>query len=80
VTRSGGRRSESVRGLELVLRRVQKVMLSKETSKDAVLQGIQADDGTRTHGLLHGKSWRPFAPVRSRSPKPAVCGDFVERE
>jgi hypothetical protein len=29
--------------------------LSGETSEDAVLQGIQADDGTRTHDLLHGK-------------------------
>jgi hypothetical protein len=40
--------------------------LSGETSEDAVLQGIQADDGTRTHGLLHGNGalkFRPFAPV-----------------
>jgi hypothetical protein len=26
------------------------------------------------------KAGGPFAPVRSRSPKPAVCGDFDERE
>jgi hypothetical protein len=29
--------------------------------------GKKADDGTRTHGLLHGKGWRAFAPVRSGS-------------
>jgi hypothetical protein len=29
-------------------------LLSEETSEDAVLQDIQADDGIRTHGLLHG--------------------------
>jgi hypothetical protein len=30
-------------------------LLSEETSEDAVLQGIQADEGTRTLDLLHGK-------------------------
>jgi hypothetical protein len=35
-----------------------------------------ADDGTRTHDLLHGKSWRAFAPVRSCSLKPPVCSGF----
>jgi hypothetical protein len=33
------------------------------------LQGFGADDGTRTHDLLHGKCARPFAPVRARSLK-----------
>jgi hypothetical protein len=54
--------------------------LSGETSEDAVLQGIQADDGTRTHGLLHGKGWRAFAPVRLSSPKTVVCGGFEGSE
>ena len=36
----------------------------------------EADDGTRTHDLLHGKCSRPFAPVRGRSLKPPVCSDF----
>ena len=31
---------------------------------------LGADDGARTHDLLHGKSWRAFAPVRSGSLKP----------
>jgi hypothetical protein len=55
-------------------------LLSEETSKDAVLQGIQADDGTRTHDLLHGKCWRAFARVRPGAPKPAVCSDLDEGE
>jgi hypothetical protein len=37
---------------------------------------FRADDGTRTHDLLHGKCERPFAPVRSRSLKRPVCGGF----
>jgi hypothetical protein len=63
-----GQRLESVGRAELVSARAEGHLLSEETSKDAVLQGIQADDGTRTHGLLHGKCQRcsrPFAPVRS---------------
>ena len=42
-----------------------------------------ADDGTRTHDLLHGKCERPFAPVRVRSLKAPVCRASVhtaERE
>jgi hypothetical protein len=35
--------------------RVEVHLLSDETSKDGVLQGIQADEGTRTLDLLHGK-------------------------
>jgi hypothetical protein len=30
---------------------------------------LEADDGTRTHDLLHGKCEQPFAPVRDRSLK-----------
>jgi len=37
---------------------------------------LEADEGTRTLDLLHGKCWRPFAPVRTRSLKPAVCRGF----
>ncbi len=33
---------------------------------------LGADDGTRTHDLLHGKEWRAFAPVRVSSPKPVI--------
>jgi hypothetical protein len=40
----------------------------------------KADDGTRTHDLLHGKSERPFAAVRARSLKPAVCRGFHASE
>jgi hypothetical protein len=29
---------------------------------------LEADEGTRTLDLLHGKGARPFAPVRTRSP------------
>src|SRR5687767_9043786 len=32
---------------------------------------LEADDGTRTHDLLHGKCARPFAPVRACSLKPS---------
>jgi hypothetical protein len=38
----------------------------------------EADDGTRTHDLLHGKSWRAFAPVRARSLKARVSSGFFE--
>jgi hypothetical protein len=41
---------------------------------------FRADDGTRTHDLLHGKGWRAFAPVRARSPKRLVCSDFGRSE
>jgi hypothetical protein len=34
---------------------------------------FEADEGTRTLDLLHGKGWRAFAPVRSRSLKRPVC-------
>jgi hypothetical protein len=37
---------------------------------------LEADDGTRTHDLLHGKCSQPFAPIRARSLKPQVCSDF----
>src|SRR5215471_1773951 len=75
--RGGGRRFESVRGLNSSPSvRAEGHLLSEETPKDAVLQGTQADDGTRTHDLLHGKCRRAFAPVRSRSPKPDVCSGF----
>jgi hypothetical protein len=35
---------------------------------------FRADDGTRTHDLLHGKGWQAFAPVRVRALKPLVSG------
>jgi hypothetical protein len=41
---------------------------------------FRADDGTRTHDLLHGKCQRPFAPVRARSLKPALSGTSVQCE
>jgi hypothetical protein len=44
--------------------------------KPACAVFLEADDGTRTHDLLHGKGWRTFAPVRSCSPKPVVCSGF----
>jgi hypothetical protein len=40
----------------------------------------RADDGTRTHDLLHGKDWQAFAPVRLCSLKPLVCSEFEERK
>jgi hypothetical protein len=54
-----GRRFESAKGAQLVSPpRAEGHLLSKETSEDAVLQGIQADEGTRTLDLLHGKPCR----------------------
>jgi hypothetical protein len=41
---------------------------------------LEADDGTRTHDLLHGKCERPFAPVRTRSVKRLDCGTFPRIE
>jgi zinc-ribbon domain len=41
---------------------------------------LGADDGTRTHDLLHGKCERPSAPVRARSLKPKVYRDFRTSE
>jgi hypothetical protein len=41
---------------------------------------LEADDGTRTHDLLHGKCEQPFAPVRDRSLKAAVCTAFRPSE
>jgi hypothetical protein len=47
------------------------------TTKPGDLQALlRADDGTRTHDLLHGKCQRPVAPVRARSLKPPVCRSF----
>ncbi len=41
------------------------------TTKASDFRGfLEADDGTRTHDLLHGKGWQAFAPVRVSSPKP----------
>jgi hypothetical protein len=49
----------------------------KKKNKNPRFPGVLgADDGTRTHDLLHGKGWRVFASVRTRSPKPLVCSDF----
>jgi hypothetical protein len=42
--------------------------LTTQTTAPAVLQGsLRADDGTRTHDLLHGNYRRPFASVRACS-------------
>ena len=41
---------------------------------------LEADEGTRTFDLLHGKCERPFAPVRSRSLKRPVCRAFRTSE
>ncbi len=41
---------------------------------------LGADDGTRTHDLLHGKCERPFAPVRAGALKPPVCRAFPPTE
>ncbi len=49
------------------------LVISSDNKKCRFAAAFEADDGTRTHDLLHGKSWRAFAPVRSSSPKPAVC-------
>ena len=47
-----------------------------QTTDPADLQVLpKADEGTRTLDLLHGKCERPFAPVRARSLKTAVCSD-----
>jgi transposase len=58
--------------------------LTLKTTEPPGLRGFtRADDGTRTNDLLHGKGWRVFAPVRSRSLKAPVCSKFVrasERE
>jgi hypothetical protein len=43
-------------------------------------RSVEADDGIRTHDLLHGKCEQPFAPVRARSLKPAVCSAFLPSE
>jgi hypothetical protein len=40
---------------------------------------LEADAGTRTHDLLHGKCERPFAPVRARSLKPPIAGFLSAR-
>ena len=37
---------------------------------------VEADEGTRTLDLLHGKSTQTFAPVRSRSLKRPICRAF----
>jgi hypothetical protein len=37
---------------------------------------LEADEGTRTLDLLHGKGWCAFAPVCAGSPKPSVCSGF----
>jgi hypothetical protein len=54
--------------------------LSEKHKTPDLRRFLGADDGTRTHDLLHGKCWRPFAPVRSGAPKPAVCSDLDEGE
>jgi hypothetical protein len=41
---------------------------------------LEADDGTRTHDLLHGMCERPCAPVRCRSLKRAPCRASRPRE
>jgi hypothetical protein len=38
---------------------------------------LEADDGTRTHDLLHGKCWRRFAAVRAPRSHPVFCRDFL---
>ena len=56
------------------LPRASVLRLPAETTKHCPFAGtLRADDGTRTHDLLHGKCERPFAPVRARSLKPPVC-------
>jgi hypothetical protein len=40
---------------------------NRPESAATVTTVLRADDGTRTHDLLHGKDWRAFALVRSRS-------------
>jgi hypothetical protein len=58
--------------------------LKRHSTQNPAGAGLrEADDGTRTHDLLHGKCERPFAPVRVRSLKPPVCRVWVrpsERE
>ena len=48
------------------------------TKAKALVAGLsvegEADDGTRTHDLLHGKRAQAFAPVRARSLKLPICG------
>jgi hypothetical protein len=41
---------------------------------------LEADDGTRTHDLLHGKAWRAFAPVRVRSLNLLFSSSFASSE
>jgi hypothetical protein len=48
--------------------------------KTSPLEGLEADDGTRTHDLLHGKRERPFAPVRSNDLFAGLSVQASERE
>jgi hypothetical protein len=46
-----------------------------KTTKPPGLRGFRrADDGTRTHDLLHGKCWRRFAAVRAPRSHPVSAG------
>jgi hypothetical protein len=52
--------------------------VASSTNKNPRFTGVLgADDGTRTHDLLHGNSERSFALVRIRSLKPLVHRVFV---
>jgi hypothetical protein len=54
--------------------------LTTQTTAPAVFAGgLRADDGTRTHDLLHRNCSQPFAPVRARSLKPPVWMVCVHR-
>jgi hypothetical protein len=51
-------------------------VVSKRNKNPRFTGVLEADDGTRTYDLLHGKCARPFAPVRARSLKPSTRRAF----
>jgi hypothetical protein len=72
----GAGSTRATRNLATPLPRRVRVYTPKTTKPPRVRGFGRADDGTRTHDLLHGKCERPSAPVRSRSLKRPVCRAF----